>query len=185
VILTYNPTNVYCLLTKKTIGVALIAIQSTLTAVLAICIAINAIYAMCKQNPHKQKRKDAEKLRDADLTPLDAHNSLLSAAYGRDGKGHYQPTPQDQFYFNNDAAQSQGTIPLHTLEPQHQRNVSAVSIQGLMGGASPMPMSQVPLNGPVGDRHTGAFESRRVQSGHYEEYRGSRPPQDDIGVARY
>jgi hypothetical protein len=61
----------------------LIAIQSTLTAVLAICIAVNAIYAMYKQNPHTQKRKEAEKLREADLTPLDARNSLLSDAAGQ------------------------------------------------------------------------------------------------------
>ena len=50
-----------------------------LTAVLAILIAVNALIVCIKENPHRRKRKEAEKLnRDLDnLTPLDARNSLL------------------------------------------------------------------------------------------------------------
>jgi hypothetical protein len=65
--------------TKTITGVVLIVVQSVLTGVLAILIAVNALIVCIKENPHKKQRKDAEKLnRDLDnLTPLDARNSLL------------------------------------------------------------------------------------------------------------
>jgi len=64
--------------TQTVTGVVLIAVQSALTAVLAILIAVNAIIMCCKENPHRKRRKELEKLRDLDnLTPLDARNSLL------------------------------------------------------------------------------------------------------------
>ena len=83
--------------TKTVTGVVLIAVQSVLTLVLAILIAVNSIIICCKENPHRRRRKEAgmistvntfsnaltdislEKLnRDLDnLTPLDARNSLL------------------------------------------------------------------------------------------------------------
>ncbi|KFA72587.1 hypothetical protein S40288_10100 [Stachybotrys chartarum IBT 40288] len=65
--------------TQTITGIVLIVVQSTLTGILAILIAWNAINACCKANPHRQRRKEMEKLqRDMDtLTPLDARNSLL------------------------------------------------------------------------------------------------------------
>ncbi|TPX08891.1 uncharacterized protein E0L32_009595 [Thyridium curvatum] len=64
--------------TQTVTGVVLIAVQSTLTGVLAILIAWNAINACCKENPHRKRRKEMEKRRETDnLTPLDARNSLL------------------------------------------------------------------------------------------------------------
>ncbi|RYP06745.1 hypothetical protein DL765_009374 [Monosporascus sp. GIB2] len=65
--------------TQTVTGVVLIAIQSALTGILAILIAWNGINACCKMNPHRQRRKEMEKLRrEGDtLTPLDARNSLL------------------------------------------------------------------------------------------------------------
>ncbi|RDA95948.1 hypothetical protein CP533_5791 [Ophiocordyceps camponoti-saundersi (nom. inval.)] len=65
--------------TQTVAGVVLIVVQSTLTGVLSLLIAWNAINACCKVNPHRKRRKDMEKLqRDGDaLTPLDARNSLL------------------------------------------------------------------------------------------------------------
>ncbi|GAO18101.1 uncharacterized protein UV8b_02941 [Ustilaginoidea virens] len=65
--------------TQTVAGVVLIAVQGALTAVLAILIAWNAINVCCKMNPHRKRRKEAEKLkREMDnLTPLDARNSLL------------------------------------------------------------------------------------------------------------
>lgn len=89
--------------TKTVTGVALIAVQSALTGVLAILIAANAIILCIRKNPHVQQRKEAGKLwgcfffgsfplsynmlmyhfaekmnRDVDdLTPLDARESLL------------------------------------------------------------------------------------------------------------
>lgn len=83
--------------TKTITGVVLIAVQASLTGILAILIAVNAIIVCCRQNPHRKKRKeqgkhiqslvklpritngDSEKRnREFDnLTPLDARNSLL------------------------------------------------------------------------------------------------------------
>ncbi|KAL2756249.1 hypothetical protein ACRALDRAFT_2104735 [Sodiomyces alcalophilus JCM 7366] len=65
--------------TQTMTGVALIAVQSALTGILAILIIWNAVEACCKTNPHRKRRKEMEKMqRDMDtLTPLDARNSLL------------------------------------------------------------------------------------------------------------
>ncbi|OJJ04570.1 hypothetical protein ASPVEDRAFT_44084 [Aspergillus versicolor CBS 583.65] len=65
--------------TKTVTGVILIAVQSALTGVLAILIAVNAIILCCRENPHAKRRKEAENMnRDIDdLTPLDARESLL------------------------------------------------------------------------------------------------------------
>ncbi|KAF9694901.1 hypothetical protein EKO04_006726 [Ascochyta lentis] len=64
--------------TKTVTGMVLVVVQAVLTGILAILIAVNAIIICCKENPHRKKRKEAEKARDLDnLTPLDARNSLL------------------------------------------------------------------------------------------------------------
>ncbi|KAG7125027.1 Flavin carrier protein 1 like [Verticillium longisporum] len=65
--------------TQTVTGVVLIAVQSALTGLLAILIVWNAFNACCKVNPHRQRRKEMEKMQhDMDnLTPLDARNSLL------------------------------------------------------------------------------------------------------------
>jgi Transient receptor potential (TRP) ion channel len=65
--------------TKTITGVVLIAVQSALTGVLAILIAVNSLIFCIKDNPHRKRRKEAEKLnRDLDnLTPLDNRESIL------------------------------------------------------------------------------------------------------------
>ncbi|KAI1832759.1 hypothetical protein DTO006G1_9538 [Penicillium roqueforti] len=65
--------------TKTVTGIVLIVVQSTLTAVLAILIAVNAFISCYRENPHAKRRREAEKAnRDIDdLTPLDARDSLL------------------------------------------------------------------------------------------------------------
>ncbi|KAH8704717.1 DUF907 domain protein [Talaromyces proteolyticus] len=65
--------------TKTITGIVLIAVQSTLTGVLAILIAINALINCIRKNPHAKLRERNEKLdHDMDnLTALDARNSLL------------------------------------------------------------------------------------------------------------
>jgi hypothetical protein len=87
--------------TKTVTGVALIVIQSVLTAALAILIICNAIFVMCKKDPKKPKKSEFEKMHDdpnENLTPLDPRNSLLIRVPGQDGKGFYQKTPtQDSF----------------------------------------------------------------------------------------
>ena len=45
--------------TKTITGVVLIAVQSVLTASLAILIAVNSIIFCCKENPHRKRRKEA------------------------------------------------------------------------------------------------------------------------------
>ena len=67
--------------TQTVTGVVLIAVQSVLTGILAILLVVNAIILCCRQNPHRRRRKEAEKFtRDLDnLTPLDARNSLLKS----------------------------------------------------------------------------------------------------------
>jgi hypothetical protein len=45
--------------TQTITGVVLIAVQSVLTGVLAILIAVNAIIMCCKENPHRKRRKEA------------------------------------------------------------------------------------------------------------------------------
>jgi len=45
----------------------LIVVQATLTGILAILIAINAIINCCKENPHRKRRKAAEKMQTNDL----------------------------------------------------------------------------------------------------------------------
>lgn len=85
--------------TQTVVGVVLIVIQAVLTGILAILIIWNAFVSICKENPHRKRRKEmgksissnsrmvcidyvltyiTEKMRDLDtLTPLDARNSLL------------------------------------------------------------------------------------------------------------
>ncbi|KPM43895.1 hypothetical protein AK830_g2665 [Neonectria ditissima] len=65
--------------TKTVAGLVLIIIQSTLTGLLVLLIAWNAITVCIRENPHRKRRKEQEKAqRDMDtLTPLDARNSLL------------------------------------------------------------------------------------------------------------
>ncbi|KAF2729013.1 TRP-domain-containing protein [Polyplosphaeria fusca] len=90
--------------TKTVTGLVLVVMQAVLTGLLAILIAVNAIVICCRDNPHRKKRKEAEKARDLDnLTPLDARNSLLMdpteykstpapAPFGNNPRG-YDPVP--------------------------------------------------------------------------------------------
>lgn len=82
--------------TKTITGVILIAVQSLLTLVLAILIAVNAIITCVKQNPHRRRRKEAEKLRDGagggdELTLLDGRRS---SSIMMQPVGYQPPAPQ-------------------------------------------------------------------------------------------
>jgi hypothetical protein len=79
--------------TKTVTGLALVAVQASLTGVLAILIAVNAIIMCCKENPHRKKRKEAEKARTDNLTPLDARNSLLMDPQEHTNKRSSFPVP--------------------------------------------------------------------------------------------
>lgn len=54
--------------TSTVTGVVLIAIQAALTGVLAILIAWNAIIAICKENPHRKRRKEMGKPNPSHIT---------------------------------------------------------------------------------------------------------------------
>lgn len=98
--------------TKTITGIVLIVMQVSLTAILAVLIAVNSLIICIKENPHRRQRKEAEKLnRDLDnLTPLDARNSLLmepmsqqeteykggmvrTGTFGSERKGAYDSVP--------------------------------------------------------------------------------------------
>jgi len=51
--------------TKTVTGLVLVVVQASLTGVLAILIAVNAIIICCKENPHRKKRKEAGKFPSA------------------------------------------------------------------------------------------------------------------------
>lgn len=45
--------------TQTITGIVLIVIQSVLTGLLAILIAVNALVICCRENPHRRRRKEA------------------------------------------------------------------------------------------------------------------------------
>jgi Transient receptor potential (TRP) ion channel len=53
--------------TKTITGVVLVVVQSSLTVILAILIAVNSIIICCKENPHRKNRKAAAKAMSRDL----------------------------------------------------------------------------------------------------------------------
>lgn len=114
--------------TQTVTGVVLIAVQSVLTGVLAILIAANAIIMCCKENPHRKRRKEAEKLnRDLDnLTPLDARNSLLMdptklnslPTYEQEAKNPLVKTVSENDSFLNEPANPySGATPMRSFTP--------------------------------------------------------------------
>lgn len=113
--------------TQTVTGVVLIAVQSALTASLALLIAINAIIMCCKENPHRKRRKEAEKLnRDLDnLTPLDARNSLLmdptkvplNGAFEREPKNPLVKQISPDSFMNEPANPYRGATPMRSMTP--------------------------------------------------------------------
>lgn len=91
--------------TKTITGVVLIAVQSALTAVLAILIAVNSLIACCKENPHRKRRKAMEKnkLADDQLTAFDNDDHIMmQPKYGHtrqmsSGDSLGKPMPYDSF----------------------------------------------------------------------------------------
>ncbi|KAG5205287.1 DUF907 domain-containing protein [Trichophyton interdigitale] len=65
--------------TKTVTGVALLAVQTSLAAILGILILINGIMTLFGKNPHQERQKEKQDFdRDLDnLTPLDPRGSIL------------------------------------------------------------------------------------------------------------
>ncbi len=144
--------------TQTVTGVVLIAVQSGLTGILAILIAVNAIIMCVKENPHRKRRKEAEKLnRDLDnLTPLDARNTLLmdpttmpmasgaAGTYEHDVK-HSLVREERSDSFTNEPANPY-SVPLRPFSPQtrpftpmsHRTVRSQDSLENLVEGAAPL-----------------------------------------------
>jgi type III secretory pathway component EscV len=55
--------------TQTVTGIVLITVQSVLTGVLAILIAVNAIILCCRENPHRKRRKELGKSLHSDNDP--------------------------------------------------------------------------------------------------------------------
>jgi hypothetical protein len=128
--------------TQTVTGVVLIAVQSALTAVLAILIAVNAIIMCCRENPHRKRRKEAEKLNRDNLTPLDARNSLLMdpARYDSDPKYPLTKENSSDSFLNEPAnPYSRNATLMRPFTPQTQRSLhSAHSHENLVAGAAPL-----------------------------------------------
>ena len=124
--------------TKTVTGVALIAVQAVLTGALGILIAVNAIVNCVRMNPHRRRRKEAgksdgehglsnslsltsssEKTKD-DLTPLDAHNSLLM--YPVKDKGF--PEPKTEMVGTHARGRSQQGYDMLPLREEQSRLLS-------------------------------------------------------------
>ena len=167
--------------TKTITGVILIAVQSALTGLLALLIVVNAIISCCRQNPHRRRRKEAgenhkiqslpertsranlycsEKLnRDIDaLTPLDAHNSLLSHPTVTSGHTYNIESKQPLAHgsvdsFAKDPANPySGAMHLRPYAQQGQGLGLAASRERLVDNASPLEGS------PPETRHLMGYE---------------------------
>ncbi|KAG4426733.1 hypothetical protein IFR04_000164 [Cadophora malorum] len=115
--------------TQTVTGVVLIAVQSSLTAILAILIAVNAIIICCKENPHRKRRKEAEKLnRDLDnLTPLDARNSLLMDPAKAPMSSDVYPSDRkhsDDSFLNEPANPYRGATPMRSYTTTTQGSLA-------------------------------------------------------------
>lgn len=148
--------------TKTVTGLVLVIMQAVLTGLLAILIAVNAIVVCCKKNPHKQKRKDAEKARDLDnLTPLDARNSLLmdpveykrsSVANKFGARAGYDPIPlteQNTSYHGARPYDGQERLLADTQGVGHTRSISAERSVSPPNSRAPR-LPSVDLAGPPG-----------------------------------
>ncbi|KAL2256084.1 hypothetical protein VTK26DRAFT_2222 [Humicola hyalothermophila] len=136
--------------TQTITGVVLIAIQSALTGILAILIAWNAINACCKQNPHRKRRKEMEKMRQRDtLTSLDARNSLLldrSKTAASDVSSSFS-LAKTGFADDNKA---QAAAAVRSASPDRYGNSSAAG-SNFAAGAGP-PLHRVPSGGSFQQR---------------------------------
>ncbi|KAG5925666.1 hypothetical protein E4U42_004065 [Claviceps africana] len=165
--------------TKTITGVVLIAIQSTLTAILAILIVWNALTVFCTMNPHRKRRKEAEKYRrDMDtLTPLDARNSLFldrtpmpeksmfAVSSDLNEKGDHRQESVERYYAQGGqprapAAPSAGPV-YRPLTPSSMDSDS----QSLLEGAAPL----------------GTAKQRPPVPGAEREYRGTYGPVPNLG----
>ncbi|EFQ29294.1 transient receptor potential ion channel [Colletotrichum graminicola] len=159
--------------TQTVTGVVLIAVQSALTGILAILICWNAIIACCKENPHRKRRKEMEKMqRDMDtLTPLDARNSLLmdrkDPEHGTTFSMSSVPEKKDSRSESPDYYLGAGpNAPYRPLTPNAPYNHANSSQENLVLGAAPIADRKPTLPNLGGDYNAGGYGG----SGHRGAY---------------
>ena len=158
--------------TQTVTGLVLIVVQSVLTGLLAILIAVNAIILCCRENPHRKRRKELEAMnRETDaLTPLSARNTLLlnppsmlntiatsektatSSIYSNDPKFPFSPrqenslmTEKNRYEENSYAANPyDGQRQQYPNQPTHRQVGSNGSSTNLVAGAAPFGGRQSP-----------------------------------------
>ncbi|KAK1991464.1 TRP-domain-containing protein [Colletotrichum falcatum] len=150
--------------TQTVTGVVLIAVQSALTGLLAILIIWNAIIACCKENPHRKRRKEMEKMqRDMDtLTPLDARNSLLmdrkDPEHGTTFSMSSVPEKKDNRSESPDSYLGAGQNgPYRPLTPNTPFNHANSSHENLVLGAAPIADRKPTLPNVGGDYSAGGY----------------------------
>ncbi|CAI4213737.1 unnamed protein product [Parascedosporium putredinis] len=166
--------------TQTITGVVLIAVQSALTGILAILILWNAINQCCKKNPHRERRKELEKVRDTDnLTPLDARNSLLldrsqmdekdsttfSMAYLGNYDTSYSEKPSQLSPSNGFAS------PYRPITPNTPISFGDQSREGLINNAAPIGyldsrQPTIPNLGGFGGGYGGQQQQQQQQRGY-------------------
>ncbi|KAI0889140.1 TRP-domain-containing protein [Annulohypoxylon maeteangense] len=174
--------------TQTVAGVVLIAIQSALAGILAILIAYNAIIACFKQNPHRKRRKEMEKMqRDMDtLTPLDARNSLLlervktgetkiTISYNNAPSDYKLPVKRD----SSDQYMSISVEPTNAYSPLNAPYNRPLTPSAPMGGANPSRDNLVHSAAPITQQPTipnvgGGYPA--YNQGQQNGYAGYRQP---------
>lgn len=109
--------------TQTVAGVVLIAMQSSLTGILAILIAWNALNACCKQNPHRKRRKMMEKMQYSEndpFTSLDIRKDEVSTTF------HVAPISEKPA--SNVTSNSQNVSPgSYRISPKPKDRLSSIS----------------------------------------------------------
>ncbi|KAK3957088.1 hypothetical protein QBC32DRAFT_2039 [Pseudoneurospora amorphoporcata] len=172
--------------TQTVTGVVLIAIQSTLTGILAILIVWNAVNACCKANPHRKKRKEMEKLQSSrdTLTPLDARNSLLLGRTKTADTTSTFETLDNKPYHDEEKAllasrDSSPPLPDLSLIPGPNQRTSTATTVAPGGGPGGLDVS----NGTNGGGKLGRIQSGYTMSIYSDYQRSTTPLQFDAAVA--
>ncbi|KAL0939341.1 transient receptor potential domain containing protein [Colletotrichum truncatum] len=161
--------------TQNVTGVVLIAVQSALTGVLALLIVWNAINACIKENPHRKRRKEMEKMqRDMDtLTPLDARNSLLmdrkDAEHGHGTTFSMSSVPEKGIRSESPSHYgAAGHTPYQPLAPNTPYNGNPdQSRENLVLGAAPIADRKPTLPNVGGDYHNVGYGGSNGYRGVY------------------
>ncbi|KLJ12950.1 hypothetical protein EMPG_09438 [Blastomyces silverae] len=141
--------------TQTVTGVVLIAMQSALTGILAILIAVNALILLFKKNPHAaRRRKDPETMdRDLDtLTPLDARNSLLEGSnmpprYStqRGSMGYFNRTSPYDPYLKASYSEKSRHMPTNSTDHLLSANADNINHVNMRESRTPSPERQPTL----------------------------------------